>query len=158
MTVRGDGPSGGEVVSSRPRPLVPLRIPTGWVVGFNRFVDLDPDDLDPDEADAHLSQDLLWIEQVGFGEPGWRRFEGRWTMDVGWYPDADVTGTYRLVVLPGTWDDPTATFEGRDWRAVAAAMDLAFAAIGRGDTLARIRAILAGFGARPAVTRTRRRR
>src|SRR5262249_50200206 len=74
--------------------LQPLRIPTGWVVSYNRLFELDPDPaaLDRDEAVAFFGEDLLQIVRPGCNRLG----------DVGWYPPGGlVGGGYRLVVYEG---------------------------------------------------------
>ena len=74
--------------------LQPLRIPTGWVVEYNQFLDLDPDasSLDHDSAVACFKQDLLQLVL-----PRHNRL-----VDVGWYPDGDLAGgAFRLVVYDG---------------------------------------------------------
>ena len=74
--------------------LQPLRIPTGWVVSYNRLFELDPDPaaLSHDEAVAFFGEDLLQ-----FVRPGCNRL-----VDVGWYPHGDlVGGRYGLAVYEG---------------------------------------------------------
>ncbi len=74
--------------------LQPLRIPTGWVVSYNRLFELDPDPsiLSHDEAVAFFGEDLLQFT----------RPSSNWLVDVGWYPHGDLAeGGYRLVVYEG---------------------------------------------------------
>lgn len=76
------------------RPLVPLRIPSGWEVRFNNFVEIE-DDMDASERAAYLSQDLLSIRSTApEGSPA-----AGWALDLGWRPDGDPDGAYRLVLL-----------------------------------------------------------
>jgi hypothetical protein len=74
--------------------LIPLRIPSGWVVRFNNFADL-PGDIGAGERAAYLSQDLLAIRSTApAGAPA-----AGWELDVGWHPDGDPAGAYRLTLI-----------------------------------------------------------
>jgi hypothetical protein len=76
------------------RPLIPLRIPSGWEVRFNNFVEL-PGDLGARERAAYLSQDLLSIRSTApEGAP-----TAGWELDLGWHPDGDPAGVYRLTLI-----------------------------------------------------------
>jgi len=76
------------------RPLIPLRIPSGWEVGFNNFVELG-DAPDAQDRAAYLTQDLLSIRSTApEGAPG-----AGWELDLGWRPDGDAAGAYRLVLV-----------------------------------------------------------
>ena len=68
--------------------LQPLRIPTGWSVKYNSFTEYDPDDAA--EHFDELCEDLLQLEN------------GDLLIDLGWYPEGDITGQYRLYLLDGT--------------------------------------------------------
>lgn len=74
-------------------PRQPLRIPAGWVVEYNQLFELDPSsELDSDRASAFFKQDLLQLTNPRLD----------WLVDVGWYPDGDMTeGAFRLVVQQG---------------------------------------------------------
>jgi hypothetical protein len=119
------------------RELVPLRVPSGWVVVFNMFVEL-PDDepVGPCDADAYLSDDILSIEQVHRSDSGWTR--GGWVIDLGWRAPGDPTGEYVLTVLKGGWNDPVAVFRSRSWRAVQQAINMAFGLIEQGCDIQRL--------------------
>jgi hypothetical protein len=80
------------------RPLIPLRIPAGWEVRFNNFVELGPiDALAPEDRDAYLSQDVLAVRSTAPAGPS-----AGYALDVGWTADGDPTGEYRLAVFaPG---------------------------------------------------------
>ena len=80
------------------RPLIPLRIPAGWEVRFNNFVELGrAGALGPEDRDAYLSQDLLAIRSTAPAGPS-----AGYALDVGWSADGDPTGEYRLAVFaPG---------------------------------------------------------
>jgi hypothetical protein len=110
------------------RPLVPLRIPSGWAVVFNIFVELD-EPVTPWDVDAYLSDDILLIVPVVFSEGRWTSGHSGWLIDLGWSAPGDPVGEYVLTILNGGWDDPTAVFRSRNWRTVQQAIDLTFTQI-----------------------------
>jgi len=84
-----------------------LRIPTGCLVNFNAFWEIDPKGHFP--ADSRwmiLTEDILQINQPNFNR----------VLDVGWYPEGDLArGRYRLVVYEGDFLGRLLhTFETRD--------------------------------------------
>jgi hypothetical protein len=109
--------------------LVPLRVPAGWAVVYNLFVELPPyDSISEEDARAFLSEDLLSIEAVR-PDPagGWRTDPDGAAIDLGWSAPGDVTGEYVLTVIVGTRDDPMASFRHRDRDLVRRAIDLTLA-------------------------------
>jgi hypothetical protein len=76
------------------RRLVPLRIPAGWTVVVNSFAEIaDPRSLTDAERQALLAQDLLQLRA------------GDLILDLGWTPEDDASGRYRLELVRGDWDD-----------------------------------------------------
>jgi hypothetical protein len=109
------------------RELVPLRIPSGWAVTFNIFVEFgEGEPITAWDADAYLSQDILAIQPVVFSGDRWVDERGGWLLDLSWDPPGDIEGEYVLCVLFGSWDDPTAVFQSRSWRAIQRAIDHTF--------------------------------
>jgi hypothetical protein len=78
------------------RQLVPLRIPSGWTVLFNTFAEIDDaHELTIQEREALLSEDLLQLETEDL------------VLDLGWYPDEDPEGAYRVELvdrMAESWD------------------------------------------------------
>jgi hypothetical protein len=112
------------------RALVPLRIPSGWAVVFNIFVEIgDGESVSARDVEAYLSDDILSIERVHHSDGRWTSGRGGWLIDLGWRAPGDPTGEYVLTVLNGGWDDPTAVFCSRRWRAVQQAINLTFTLI-----------------------------
>ena len=58
--------------------LIPLRIPTGWIIHWNQFMEGDAD-----EAQVNDSEDILWLERIvpEDKERTWKRVN----IDLGWY-------------------------------------------------------------------------
>ena len=102
--------------------VVSLRIPTGWWVAKNDFYDLSPEVLDGNLSPAGVFvQDILSIERWRGGTPV--SPEQDFVLDLGWYPDGDPEGRYRLVLLRKNWDHVLQTFESRDRYAIQRTLD-----------------------------------
>jgi hypothetical protein len=114
---------------------MPLRLPSGWAVVFNNFVEFS-DDSPPTDADfeAYRDEDLLSVEAVSFDGKVWRTDESGLLIDVGWYPAGDPAGSYRLALVRGGWDDVPARFEHRNCYVVKEAIDLVVGMLARGST------------------------
>lgn len=99
-------------------PLVALRLPAGWSVVFNVFHPISPEDARADAALAGLlCEDLLSLERrSGAGEVDL-------FVDLGWLPDGDPNGGYRLKLLHVDREAPLARCASRDWRTIAATID-----------------------------------
>ena len=75
-------------------PLVRLALSSGWEVKHHQLVEVEPTDADDivhpqvDVWELFFSQDLFWAVHDGNAR----------LIDVGWYPDADRNGRYRLIV------------------------------------------------------------
>jgi hypothetical protein len=88
------------------KSLQPLRIPKGWQVSFNIFMEIDPLNQDINNFDPgwDLSQDLLQIQSV----------QRDIIIDLGWYPDHDPNGEYKIFVIKNLdWENPLITYASR---------------------------------------------
>ncbi|MFF3911947.1 hypothetical protein ACFYZB_00480 [Streptomyces sp. NPDC001852] len=104
---------------------MPLRIPSGWAVVFNKFVELPPPaEVTPEDRDAYLSQDILSMMKTAYSGEGWRTQANSLIIDLGWYVPAGSDGFYRLCVLRGSWDDVLITVEDADQYVVRDRIDL----------------------------------
>ena len=111
--------------------LVSLRIPSGWKVAFNNFVEVgDVQTLSDRDRDAYLSQDLLSLEHREV------------VLDVGWHPDGDPSGAYALRLVRGSWDDVPIRFDHRSTAVIQQAIELVLAAVNRDADLASVQAVL----------------
>lgn len=70
-----------------------LQIPTGWLVVLNHFYEVAPADVlgDDGQLDFPFVQDILQL----------RNDHLRLTLDLGWYPDGDPHGSFRLLLIQG---------------------------------------------------------
>lgn len=120
------------------RRLVPLRIPSSWEVTFNNFVEIDdPASLDAAERDAYLSQDLLSLRSP------------RYVLDLGWRPDGDPAGSYRLAVMTPEWEDTGIELVTRSAPVVRDAIELILHGLNAGDAVQRIQAKLTAATSSP---------
>ena len=74
----------------------PLRIPAGWTICQNHFLEIEPEEasLENGRLDFPFYEDMLHL----------RNADLRMVLDLGWYPDGDPNGTYRLCLIQ--WDAP----------------------------------------------------
>ncbi len=94
--------------------LYPLRIPPGWSFVYNKLEALEPDSLNDEEPAWQFIfvQDILHIRQEHGGQKA--------AIDLGWYPDGDPRGEYRLIaILNDDWLHPVLEFTSRSTRKIA---------------------------------------
>lgn len=124
------------------RELLPLRIPNGWAVIFNNFVEFDElEDLDPMEVESYLSQDILTISQFRPTESGWATTPQGLILDVGWRPDGDLSGEYRMRVVDVDWDVKL-RFEHRSPRVVRYAVETCLRLLSEGTAVGDVAAYI----------------
>lgn len=84
--------------------LQPLRIPAGWSVKYNMFSEYDLDK-DGAEYSYELCEDLLQLENQNL------------LIDLGWYPQGDIEGSYQLYLIDKTnnfsFDSPLKVFKSK---------------------------------------------
>ena len=73
--------------------LQPLRIPAGWFISYNMFSEYDPD-TDGEEYCFELCEDLLQLKNKNL------------LIDLGWYPEGDINGNYKLYLVDITNELP----------------------------------------------------
>jgi hypothetical protein len=124
------------------KQLVPLRIPSGWAIVHNSFGDVDPVICDGVIANNEFyNEDLLSIESILFDGESWATDKSGYLLDVGWYPDSDPQGSYRLTLLRGGWDNIIAELKSierekiREW--IEVCLDLILQGI-EGEALLRL--------------------
>lgn len=100
--------------------LQPLRIPSGWKVITNSFYNIDPTwDIKIINCDGVNIYDLYFTEDLFHAQQSNLGF----AVDLGWYPDGDKNGKYRLLLIKVEngeeiedkfkWDCPIVDFESR---------------------------------------------
>ena len=119
-------------------PLIPLRIPSGWEVAFNNFVELG-DVPDAHDRAAYLTQDLLSVRSTAPEDTP----AAGWELDVGWYPDGDAGGAYRLVLVDAD-GEPAVRLESRHAEIVRDAVALCLNRLNEGAPADQIQQLLDG--------------
>lgn len=77
-----------------------LQIPGGWLVAQNHFYNVSPaESVIGDRLDFPFVEDILQLHNNHL----------RMTLDLGWYPDGDPNGSFRLLLVQ--WDAPPAHHE-----------------------------------------------
>ncbi|MDQ0063251.1 hypothetical protein [Paenibacillus harenae] len=89
--------------------LLPLRVPVGFAICFNNFVDLDPIPCKTGdgfiENCEYFTEDILQIAMMKIVDGNWILPKSeKLIIDLGWYPDSRITGQYRLVQVNESWE------------------------------------------------------
>ncbi|MBH5316864.1 hypothetical protein I6N90_03450 [Paenibacillus sp. GSMTC-2017] len=94
--------------------LVPLRISSGWSVGYNNFLEISTEDFIDDTYpyEWDLNEDILQFSN---------EYRKR-ILDLGWYPSSNPKGQYRIVLIElcededqaEKWDSPLFQYCSRD--------------------------------------------
>jgi hypothetical protein len=100
--------------------LMPLRVPAGWLVAKNHFADEIPRvENDRIANETYFNEDLLSMEQTVYTPAGWKADPAGFCVDLGWQPEADPGGAYRLVIFRGDWDHVAYRFRSTDRQLIA---------------------------------------
>lgn len=86
--------------------LISLKIPSSWVVIHNTFSDESPKiENGIIVNDKFYNENLLSIEQMYFNGQNWKIDPQGYILDLGWYPEANPEGFYRLTFLKSNWEN-----------------------------------------------------
>lgn len=98
--------------------LQPLRIPGGWTVMWNEFLDVDITQFPPDEALwSNCTEDMFYIVKNSNSKSS---DTPEYAIDLGWYPEMEPDGAYILLVIKnGDWDNPKERFRSQNKDEVA---------------------------------------
>lgn len=102
------------------RKLQPLRIPGGWTVNFNDFMDIDPSEISDKKVSnekewlLYFSEDLLYISTEITRKRNKQTETQSLGIDLGWYPEGDPNGSFKLqAILNDNWENPLLSFSSR---------------------------------------------
>lgn len=73
--------------------------------------------------DQYYSEDLLSIQTVHNKDGGWKNDPEGHIIDLGWYPESDPNGVYRLVLLRINWNNILVDIESRDRQLIRVAIE-----------------------------------
>ena len=107
--------------------LQPFRIPGGWTIGFNNFDALDPGALSPDDRrwQFFFVEDILYMYTDHRRRRNKREEVQRVGIDLGWYPDGDPAGSFRLeAILDDDWVNPLLTFTSRSRQEIVDTLEM----------------------------------
>lgn len=100
--------------------LYPIRVPlSNWRFIYNKLQILEPDEMsaDQDAWDSVLTQDILNMRS--------ERGEQTVILDLGWYPDGEPSGQYRLIaLLDEDYLNPILEFTSRSTKEVVDTLEL----------------------------------
>lgn len=88
--------------------LMRFRVPAGFAVCYNKFADIEPVESEGDEILenwGYFTEDILQINKMELKKGKWIiPEENKLIIDLGWYPDSDAKGSYRLVLVNEEWE------------------------------------------------------
>jgi hypothetical protein len=96
--------------------LQPLRIPGGWEVIWNNFIEIDPLMINGKDDDLWLdfSEDILLIKN---------KFKNI-TLDLGWYPSINSSGTFRIYLISNEdFNNPMEIYDSRSKDEIASKIE-----------------------------------
>ncbi|WP_330454931.1 MULTISPECIES: hypothetical protein [unclassified Streptomyces] len=126
------------------RKLMPLRVPAGWAILFNTFVEFPPHEPPtPAEIEAFRGEDILSAQRIIYTDDGWKVDMSAHVIDLGWYPGGDADGRYRLCLARDGWNDIPVQFEHRDCYVIRNAFDTLTRMLSEGKRLSLIARVLA---------------
>ena len=104
--------------------LMPLRIPSTWAILHNSFGDEDPIVRDESIVNSeYYNEDLLWIQRIQPTSTNWVTDPNGHILDLGWYPDADPKGTYRITLIRGNWSNELLKYESKERQKIRAIIE-----------------------------------
>ncbi len=92
--------------------LQPLRIPAGWEVVFNKFLEIDIEDWPEDDENwFDFTEDITYLRR--------KSRKHNIGIDLGWYPDIDPQGAFHvMVILDENWEKPVREYVTRERKEV----------------------------------------
>jgi hypothetical protein len=92
---------------------------------FNNFVEFMDDETPSDrDLDSYLTQDILVIRKLKYSEKDWESAQDGIIIYLGWYPDMDPSGSYRLEIFAANESLLLAEFTDRRNSVVREAVDI----------------------------------
>ncbi|GGI11621.1 hypothetical protein [Gottfriedia solisilvae] len=105
--------------------LQPLRIPSGWEVTYNTFLEIDP---------SNIKQDEEWF--MIFTESLFQAiYKSRNILiDLGWYPEGDPNGNFGIELIKNyEWEKPLESINSKDKDEIIEKLELLMLMVEEGD-------------------------
>ena len=124
--------------------LFPLKVPSGWAILHHSFGDENPIvENGTIVNDNFYNEDLFSIESLYFDGTKWQIDESGYVLDLGWYPEADPNGGYRLTLFKANWKHIISQFESRDRYEICRLLERCFEVLTQGFDEQKISSLLA---------------
>ena len=78
---------------------MPLKIPGGWAVTYNHFLDKVPSTQEEMDLTLSFTEDILQIFQLSPQDGTYCISKNCLLIDLGWSPEWNINGTYRLTLV-----------------------------------------------------------
>lgn len=87
--------------------LQPLRIPAGWEIVYNKFLETDVEEhTENSDIWIDLTEDILYLKR--------KNKQYMIGIDLGWYPDMEPSGAFHIkVIVDENWSDPIRKYTTR---------------------------------------------
>lgn len=105
--------------------LQPLRIPSGWEVTYNTFLEIDP---------SNIKQDEEWF--MIFTESLFQAIHKSRNIliDLGWYPEGDPKGNFGIELIKNyEWEKPLESINSKDKDEIIEKLELLMLMVEEGD-------------------------
>ncbi len=102
--------------------LKPFRLDSNWTVKWNKLKDIEPDNIEQeDEAWLYtFVEDMTYLVKEDTYKENKKIITHTLAIDLGWYPDGDIKGNYRLIaILDNDWSNPILELKTRSTQEVA---------------------------------------
>lgn len=104
--------------------LLRLAIPEGWIMVKNDLADEDPViENGKIVNESNYSEDILSIERAVWRDEHWVSDPTNLCLDVGWLPEGDPNGSFRLTFLRTRWADVLFTLDSTDRHQIRRAIE-----------------------------------
>lgn len=109
------------------KQLKPFRLAPNWKVMWNKLEDIEPDNVKEDDAAWLFTfvEDMTYITTEYTYKENKKNIKHTLAIDLGWYPEGDRNGCYRLVaILDNNWNKPILKMKTRNTQKVVDTIEL----------------------------------
>lgn len=109
------------------KQLKPFRLAPNWKVMWNKLEDIEPDNVKEDDDAWFFTfvEDMTYITTEYTYKENKKNIKHTLAIDLGWYPEGDRNGCYRLVaILDNNWNKPILKMKTRSTQKVVDTIEL----------------------------------